>query len=78
MRIHHVYPVATHMKQVGMRIRIDPELRREFIEACRNQDLTAAQVLRGFMRDYIKKWHADAQQDLFGVGIQGEEAVRGR
>lgn len=43
------------MKEVGMRIRIEPELREAFITACRGQDMPAAQVLRGFMREYVRK-----------------------
>ncbi len=43
------------MKAVGMRIRIEPELRQAFISTCRAQDLTAALVLRSFMREYILK-----------------------
>lgn len=43
------------MKEAGMRIRIDPELREAFITACRGQDMPAAQVLRGFMREYVRK-----------------------
>lgn len=43
------------MKEAGMRIRIEPELREAFIAACRGQDMPAAQVLRGFMREYVRK-----------------------
>lgn len=43
------------MKDAGMRIRVEPELREAFIAACRGQDMPAAQVLRGFMREYVRK-----------------------
>lgn len=43
------------MKDVGLRIRVQKELREQFLEACRMQDKPAAQVLREFMRNYIKK-----------------------
>lgn len=43
------------MKEAGMRIRIEPELREAFVTACRTQDLPAAQVLRSFMREYVRK-----------------------
>lgn len=43
------------MKEVGMRIRVEPELREAFVSACRGQDLPAAQVLRGFMKEYVRK-----------------------
>lgn len=43
------------MKDVGLRIRVQKELREQFIEACRKQDKPAAQVLREFMRAYVKE-----------------------
>ena len=39
------------MKEAGMRIRIEPELREAFVSACRGQALPAARVLRTFMRE---------------------------
>jgi antitoxin component of RelBE/YafQ-DinJ toxin-antitoxin module len=42
------------MKDAGMRIRVEPELRERFLNVCREKDLPAAQVLRSFMRDYIQ------------------------
>ena len=41
------------MKDVGLRIRVQRELRDKFMEACRDKDVPAAQVLREFMRDYV-------------------------
>lgn len=45
------------MKDVGMRIRVEPELREQFISLCHVNNVPAAQVLRSFMRDFI---HANA------------------
>jgi len=42
------------MKDAGMRIRVEPELRDKFINLCRDNDVPAAQVLRSFMREYIQ------------------------
>jgi len=42
-------------KDVGMRIRIERELRDDFLAACQVQDRPAAQVIREFMRDYIRE-----------------------
>jgi hypothetical protein len=42
-------------KDVGMRIRLDRELRDEFVSVCQNQDKPAAQILRDFMRAYVRK-----------------------
>lgn len=47
-------------KDVGMRIRLDRELRDEFVAACKIQDRPAAQVLREFMREYVRKNEASA------------------
>lgn len=41
------------MKDVGLRIRVQRDLRDKFLEACHRQDVPAAQVLREFMREYI-------------------------
>lgn len=40
-------------KDSGLRIRVQRELREQFLEACRTQDKPAAQVLREFMREYV-------------------------
>lgn len=43
------------MPEVGLRIRLEDDLRREFIATCKSKDSTAAQVLRSFMRTYIEQ-----------------------
>lgn len=43
------------MKDAGMRIRIEPELREAFMIACRSQDVPAAQVIRTFIKDYVRQ-----------------------
>lgn len=57
-----VYPTATlsAMKDVGLRIRIDRELREKFLRACKVKDRPAAQVIREFMRAYVE----DIERDL--------------
>ena len=49
-----VHPLATlHiMKDAGLRIRVQRDLRDRFQRVCRAQDKPAAQVLREFMRAY--------------------------
>lgn len=47
------YTHAMSGKDSGFRIRVERELREEFISACRKQDRPAAQVLREFMRAYV-------------------------
>lgn len=41
------------MKDAGLRIRIDRDLREQFLKACQEEDKPAAQVLREFMRAYV-------------------------
>ena len=41
------------MKDSGLRIRVERELREQFLALCRQQDRPAAQVIREFMRAYI-------------------------
>lgn len=41
------------MKDSGLRIRVERELREKFLALCREQDRPAAQVIREFMRQYI-------------------------
>ena len=55
-RSPRVYPTATllFMKDSGLRIRVERELREQFLEICKKQDKPAAQVIREFMRHYIE------------------------
>jgi hypothetical protein len=53
--IHIVCPSAgVVMKDAGMRIRVEPELRDKFVNICRDNDVPAAQVIRTFMREFIQ------------------------
>jgi len=52
-------------KEVALKIRVDEELRREFVDICRAGDMTAAQVVRHFMRDYIAQRRQGMQGNLF-------------
>ena len=42
------------MKDSGLRIRVERQLRQKFLELCREQDRPASQVIREFMREYIE------------------------
>jgi len=42
------------MKDAGLRIRLEPELRDDFIQTCHDKHVPAAQVLREFMRQYVQ------------------------
>jgi hypothetical protein len=64
--IHGVYPdKGSNMDSSGFRVRVEAKLRREFLEACRSQDRTAAQVMRDFMRDFVAKHYQGVQSGLF-------------
>jgi len=41
------------MKDSGLRIRVQRDLRDSFLDVCRAQDKPAAQVIREFMRAYV-------------------------
>lgn len=43
-------------------VRVDIDLLTAFQNACKNNDQNASQVVRAFMREYVKK---HSQQDLF-------------
>lgn len=54
-------------KDAGLRIRVERELREEFLEVCRAQDRPAAQVVRDFMRRYIAEHRSQSQGSLFSA-----------
>ena len=63
------------MKESGFRVRLDVKLRSEFLRACKERDLTAAQVLRAFMRSYVDGSPNIAQQDLFNHLVNSDATV---
>jgi transposase-like protein len=62
-----VYPLDIQMKSAGFRIRVEPDLREAFVDACQAHDQSAAQVLRSFMRQYIEEGGASRQGQLFAA-----------
>lgn len=50
------------MKDAGMRIRVEQDLREEFIAACQTQHTPAAQVLRQFMRGFVEQTKTKASK----------------
>ena len=61
-----VYTFFMARKDSAFRIRVERELREEFLDICRVQDKPAAQVVREFMRDYVARGRAGQQGSLFG------------
>lgn len=62
LTMNTVYIQGRVMNEVGLRIRVDDALRRDFIETCKLQDTTAAQILRAFMRSYVEQYGRDLRQ----------------
>ena len=60
-----MYPLVTlpGVKDSGFRIRVQRDLREQFLEACRAQDVPAAQVLREFMREYVADYSRRKKDD---------------
>lgn len=52
------------LKDSGLRIRVEKDLREAFAQACRAQDRHASDVLRDFMRAFTEK-QLQGQADLF-------------
>lgn len=52
------------MKDAGIRIRVEKELRAAFVEACQAENRQASDVLRDFMQTYVAR-HQGGQGDLF-------------
>ena len=63
------------MKDVGLRIRVQRDLREAFLKVCRAQDKPAAQVLREFMREYVENNEAP-QDQISPVRFSGEAHER--
>jgi hypothetical protein len=67
------YTLATRrgsMKDAGMRIRVEQELRDAFVAACQKMDVPAAQVLRKHMRvivDEVAQTTANKQKKVAKV-----------
>lgn len=56
-------------KNVAFKIRVDEQLKQEFLNICSEMDVPAAQVIRGLMREHIDTHKNTKQQDLFETQI---------
>lgn len=54
--------MSDNKKEIAFTIRVEPALKDAFLSAAQSQDRTASQLVRDFMRDYVKK---HGQRDLF-------------
>ncbi|MGK0416531.1 hypothetical protein [Haliea sp.] len=61
-------------KSAALRVRLSPELHKEFLEVCKHEDVSASHVLRQFMRSYIDRCRRGQQSELFEepAGVKAE------
>jgi predicted transcriptional regulator len=53
------------MAEATFTFRLEEELKAAFSEAAKAQDQTGAQLLRGFMRDYVKRQQEAVEYDAW-------------
>ena len=53
------------MNEATFTFRVDEGLKSEFTTAAKSSDRNAAQVLRGFMRDYVRQQQEAAEHDAW-------------
>ena len=62
----NVYPMATQMSRTAaLRIRIEPDLHKNFLDTGTAQDVSAPQVPREFMKHYVSNQLRSPQHDFF-------------
>lgn len=54
-------------KDVGLRIRVERELREAFQGACLAENRAASEVLREFMQMFVERHQNGLQPDMFAV-----------
>ncbi len=60
------------MKTSALRIRIEPDLHKKFIDTCKAHDVPASQVLREFMRQFVTNHEQSLQLDFFQSGAHAD------
>ncbi|MGB0722807.1 MAG: hypothetical protein ACPGU7_10480 [Gammaproteobacteria bacterium] len=60
-------------KTSNYRIRVEPDLHQEFLEACKAEDRPAAQVVREFMKAYVSRHQHSNQGDFFDDAERGAQ-----
>lgn len=69
---------SADMKNSGLRVRVEKDLREEFVGTCRLQGRPAAEVLRDFMRSYVERERGGRQASLFTSATTGKNGNDGR
>lgn len=55
-----------HMdKTANIRVRLEPELHKEFTELCKRLDVNGSAVVRQAIRGFLEKHRGSSQADLF-------------
>lgn len=75
-KAQNVYTTCTQciaMKTSQFRIRVENTLRETFVDACKQIDRPASQVLREFMKQFVESQNVAAQSDLFENQGTGEK-----
>jgi len=66
--LHCTYDVthgASAMSEATFTFRVDDALKAEFSKAAKAKDRTGAQLLRDFMRDFVRQQQETAEHDLW-------------
>lgn len=66
------------MKDVGIRIRVEQELRSAFAAACRAEDRQVSDVLREFMQTYATQHQNGRQRSLFAAATKEQRSGRAK
>jgi len=53
------------MSEATFTFRVDDALKAEFSQAAKSRDRTGAQLLRDFMRDFVRQQHEAAEHDAW-------------
>ncbi|MBP6097555.1 MAG: hypothetical protein KA451_14730 [Methyloversatilis sp.] len=53
------------MSEATFTFRVEEDLKNEFTAAAKSRDRTSAQLLRDFMRDYVRQQHEAAEHDTW-------------
>jgi antitoxin component of RelBE/YafQ-DinJ toxin-antitoxin module len=53
------------LKDAGLRIRVEKDLREAFVQACKFEGESASNVIRNFMQTYVDYEVKQRQPDLF-------------
>lgn len=63
--MRYFYPITG--KDIGIRIRVEKELREAFQEACVAENRGASEMLRAFMQAFVDQGHCGWQPDMLPV-----------